>query len=451
MNIPSRRICARCVYDETVPGISFDSDGICNYCRTHDVLELQYPTGEAGTRELEAIAARIKADGSGKKYDCVVGVSGGCDSSYLLYKMVELGLRPLAVHFDNTWNSPIATQNIYNVLDKLGVELHTVVVNNKEYDDIYRSFMLAGTRDTEAPTDIGLASTLFRAAEKYGVKYIIEGHSFRTEGIAPLGWIYMDGKYIASVQKRYGTRPLKTYPNMPLSTQLRWAILRNIRRVRPLYYMDYHKEDAKKLLTEQLGWVWYGGHHLENRFTAFWHTYFLPVRYGIDARLLGHAALVRVGQLDRSEALAGLASPIVADPEIVDLVKKRLNFTDAEFDAVMTGPHHDYWEFPNYKRTFELLRPLFWALYKADRFPKSFYMKFTHPDPSRNVVTQVVATPGSTLRGEFEPTRQGASIILGGRAGADLPLPNGPELGRTVVLSKAAASGGPVITSAGAE
>jgi len=451
MHSAKRRVCARCVYDETVPGISFDSEGICNYCRTHDELDLQYPTGEAGARELEAIAARIKAAGRGKKYDCVVGVSGGCDSSYLLYKMVELGLRPLAVHFDNTWNSPIATQNIYNVLDRLGVELHTVVVNNKEYDDIYRSFMLAGSRDVEAPTDIGLAATLFRAAERYGVKYIIEGHSFRTEGIAPLGWIYMDGRYISSVHERYGTRPMKTYPNMPVSTQLRWAILRNIRRIRPLYYMDYRKEDAKKLLTEELGWVWYGGHHLENRFTAFWHTYFLPVRYGIDARMLGHAALVRTGQLDRSDALAGLALPIVVDPEILELVKKRLNFSDAEFDAVMTGPHHDYWEFPNYKRTFELLRPMFWALYKAERFPRSFYMKFTHPDPARHVVTKVVAEPGSTLRGEFQPTRQGASIIVGGRAGAELPVGMALAVAPVIVQSKPAASGFPVVKPTGTD
>ena len=369
----------------------FDADGICSYCRTHDAMEHQYPSGQAGARHLENVVARIKAAGRGNRYDCVVGVSGGCDSSFMLHRMVEFGLRPLAVHFDNTWNSPIATQNIYNVLDRLNVELQTLVVNSKEYDDIYRSFMLAGVKDVEAPTDIGLAATLYRAAEEHGVRYIIEGHSFRTEGIAPLGWIYMDGKYISSVHKQFGTRPLRTYPNLRMRDFLRWAAVKHIKRIRPLYFLDYDKAAAKAFLSAELGWVWYGGHHLENRFTAFWHTYFLPQRYGIDARQLGHAALVRSGQLDRDVALAELAQPIVSDPEIVALVKKRLRFSDEEFATVMTSPQRNYWDYPTYKATFERLRPLFWLLYRLDRVPKSFYMKFTQPDPDRAAAARAIS------------------------------------------------------------
>jgi N-acetyl sugar amidotransferase len=383
MTTASRQTCTRCIYDDRVPGITFDPDGVCSYCRTHDAMERQYPTGEAGTEILDGIVERIKRAGHGRQYDCVVGVSGGCDSSWMLHKMVALGLRPLAVHFDNTWNSPIATQNIYNVLEHLGVELSTLVVNSREYDDIYRSFLLAGVKDVEAPTDIGLAATLYRAAEQHGVKYIIEGHSFRTEGIAPLGWIYMDGRYIESVHERFGTRPMTTYPNLTLSGMLRWAAVRGIRRIRPLYYLDYDKAAAKQFLSSNLGWEWYGGHHLENRFTAFWHTYFLPRRYGIDARQLGHAALVRSGQMSREQALAELAEPVVADPEIVALVRKRLAFTDEEFEAIMIAPHRNYWDYPTYKSTFERLRPLFWLLYRLDRLPKSFYMKFAFPDPAR--------------------------------------------------------------------
>ena len=374
-------MCARCLYDETTPGISFDSAGVCSYCHVHDAMDRQYPTGAAGEAALAATAERIRRAGRGKRYDCVVGVSGGCDSSWMLWKMVDLGLRPLAVHFDNTWNSPIATTNIYNVLEKLGVELYTYVVNNREYDDIYRAFMLAGVKDVEAPTDIGLAATLYMAAEKHGLKYIIEGHSFRTEGVAPLGWIYMDGRYIRSVHQAYGTRPMRTFPNLDMGRFLRWAAIRNIRRIRPLYHLDYRKDEAKRFLTENLNWEWYGGHHLENRFTAFWHTYFLPRRYGIDARLLGHSALVRSGQLSREAALADLAKPVEADPDIVELVKKRLRFSDAEFEAVMNLPRRHYSEFPTYKRAFERLRPLFWLLYKLDRVPRSFYKKFTYPDP----------------------------------------------------------------------
>lgn len=392
------RVCQRCVYDQNVPGITFDAYGICNYCAVHDELDRQYPVGPAGDAMLRQIAERIHRDGLGKDFDCVVGVSGGCDSSYMLVKMVELGLRPLAVHFDNTWNSPVATQNIYNVLDKLGVELFTYVVNNREYDDLYRAFLLSGVKDIDAPTDIGLTTVLYQAAEKHGVRYIMEGHSFRTEGIAPLGWIYMDGRYIASVHRQFGTRPMDTFPNLWLKDFLRWATVRNIKRIRPLYYIDYHKDSAKALLSRDYGWEWYGGHHLENRFTAFFHTYFLPRRYGIDARALGHAALVRSGQLSREDALRALAEPIAVDPQILALVKKRLSLTDAEYEALMDAPHRHYSDYPTYKATFERMRPLFWLLYRADRVPKSFYMKFTRPDPSAPQRSPAIA-PKPVLHG----------------------------------------------------
>jgi N-acetyl sugar amidotransferase len=369
------------VYDASVPGIAFDADGVCSYCHLHDEMDRQYPTGNAGAATLAKLAAEIREAGKGREYDCVVGVSGGCDSSYMLVKMVELGLRPVAVHFDNTWNSPIATQNIYNVITSLGVPLDTYVVNNKEYDDIYRAFLLAGVKDIEAPTDIGLTTVLYQAAEKFGVRYIIEGHSFRTEGVAPLGWIYMDGRYIASVHKEFGRLPMKTFPNLWMKDFLRWAALKNIKRIRPLYHIDYRKQEAKEMLARDHGWEWYGGHHLENRFTAFFHTYWLPKRYAVDARLLGHAALVRSGQMSRDEAVAELAEPIVADPQILALVKKRLGLDDADLASIMAAPHRHYSDYPTYKATFERLRPLFWLLYRANRVPKSFYVKFTRPDP----------------------------------------------------------------------
>ena len=173
----AHKICTRCIYDETVPNITFDGEGVCNYCRQIEAMDQEYPMGTEGAAQLQKLADEMKAAGRGKKYDAVIGVSGGCDSSYLVHQMKEVyGLRLLAAHFDNTWNSTIATENIYNVLEKLGVDLFTVVVDNKEYDDIYRSFFRAGVRDIDCPTDIGLATTLYRAAEKFGIKYMIEGH-----------------------------------------------------------------------------------------------------------------------------------------------------------------------------------------------------------------------------------------------------------------------------------
>lgn len=377
------KICKRCIYDESVPLITFNDDGICNYCETHDQLEQEYPIGKEGDKHLERLVDEIKKSGKNKPYDCVVGVSGGCDSSYLIYRMKEYGLRPLAAHFDNTWNSIISTENIKNLLDTLDIDLYTHVVNNKEYDDIHRAFIKAGVPDIETPTDIGLATTLYMAAEKFNIKYIVEGHSFRTEGIAPLGWIYMDGKYIESLHKEYGTMPMATFPNLSMSKQLKWMVLDRIKKVRPLYYMNYEKEKVKRFLTKNFSWQWYGGHHLENRFTAFYHKYFLPVRFNIDMRMLGYSALSRIGQMDREEALELMKTPPYEDDatkELVELVKKRLGYSDKEFDDLMNAPRHTYRDYKTYKKTFEKMRWFYWVMYKMDLIPKSFYLKFTRKD-----------------------------------------------------------------------
>ena len=376
--------CTRCIYDDSLPSITFDTNGVCNYCHTHDSLHAQHPTGAEGERRLDALVEQIRAAGQGKPYDCIMGVSGGCDSSFLLHKLKDMGLRPLAAHFDNTWNSAIATTNIRLMTEALDIDLFTYVVDNREYDDIYRAFMTAGVPDIEAPTDIGLATTQYLAAQKYGIKYIIEGHSFRTEGISPLGWLYMDGRYVASVHRQFGQRPMRTFPNLTLARQLRWMMLSRLKRVRPLYFLDYQKEATKALLAKTYDWQWYGGHHLENRFTAFYHRYFMPLRFGIDTRLLGHTAMVRSGQLDRETAQKMMQTPPYDGQDVrdlVELVQKRLGFDDAAFAALMNAPKRTYREFPNYKHTFERLRPLFWAMYKLDLVPQSFYMKYTRRDP----------------------------------------------------------------------
>jgi N-acetyl sugar amidotransferase len=375
------RMCSRCLYDETIPGIVFDENGVCNYCHIHDQLDKEYPTGPEGEQKIRALNEKIKINGRGKKYDVIVGVSGGCDSSYLVYLTVNMGLRPLAVHFDNTWDTTVAVENIHDVLKKLDVDLYTYVVDNKEYDDIYRSFLRAGVIDIDAPTDVALAAVLNMVAEKYGVKYIFEGHSFRTEGVAPLGWIYMDAKYVESVQKKYGVYPLKTFPNLWLKDQMRWWVVRGLQKIRPLYYINYIKKDAMALLSKELGWEWYGGHHLENRFTAFTHTYFFPKRYNADTRLLGYAALVRSGQMAREQGLELLSQPQEYDPALIEFVQKRLGFSDEEFRQIITQPKRTYRDFKTYKRTFERMRRFFWLMYKLNRVPKSFYIKFTAPDP----------------------------------------------------------------------
>ena len=372
--------CTRCIYDIETPSIKFDDRGVCNYCKASEDLNHQYPTGLEGQRKLEQIVDEIKKAGRGKPYDVVVGVSGGCDSSYMLIKAKEFGLRPLAVHFDNTWNTTIATTNIHTMLDKLKIDLFTHVVDNEEYDDILRAFLKAGVIDIETPTDIGLATTLYMAAAKYGIQYQFEGHSFRTEGIGPLGWFYIDGKYIESVVREFGNyrqHKLKTFPNLWFSKFMKYTLYNRIKKIRPLYWMDYDKEATKKMLSEEFGWQWYGGHHLENRFTVFLHSYYAPRRFGLDTRVLGNSALVRSGQLDRTEAIAMLQEPFVFDTEILGIVKKRLGFTDREFEDLFKQPTRTWKEFKTYKPLFERLRPFFYMLMKAQLVPQSFYVKYT--------------------------------------------------------------------------
>lgn len=376
-------ICSKCIFDASLPNISFDSENICNYCDQIDKLNEQFPNDKRGELELQKIINEIKIAGTGKKYDAIIGVSGGCDSSYLMHLMTKkYGLRLLAVHFDNTWNSKIATENISCMTEKLGIDLFTYVVDSNEFDDIILAFLKAGVPDIETPTDIGLATTMNIAAQKFGIKYKIDGHSFRTEGVAPLGWIYMDAKYIQSVHRQYGKLKLKTFPNLWLRKQLKWMLINRIQTIRPLYYLDYDKETAKSLLSEQYGWKWYGGHHLENIATMFFHSYFYPIRWKRDFRIAGYSAYVRDGRMTREEALELMKQPPYLEDGVLDYYKKRLKLTDDEFTFLMTKPKKYYINFKNYKRTFEVFRPFFYLMAKNKLIPWSFYIKYTLPDPN---------------------------------------------------------------------
>ena len=368
--------CKRCLYDETVSKIVFDSRGVCNYCHLHDQLDREYPMGSEGERKLHQITNKVKRTGCDKKYDVAVGISGGCDSSYLLYITKQLGLRPLAVHFDNGWNTDTAVTNMANVTKSLGVDMYTVKVDSKEYDDICRSFLKSGVSDIDIANDIGLATALYIGAEKYNIKYIFIGHSFRTEGIAPLGWTYMDGKYIESIQNQYGTCALKTLPNLWLSDFLRWSAIKGIKRIRPLYYVDYVKEDVKKFLSSNFGWKWYGGHHFEKQFTNF-HLYFMWKRYGVDMRLLEHSALVRSEQMSRKRGLELIKQPPKYNLKLIGEVRKRLGLSQKELDDIIKQPRKTYRDFKTYKQVFEDTRWFWWLMYKLNRIPKSFYIKYT--------------------------------------------------------------------------
>ncbi len=374
------KVCSRCIYDERVAAITFDAQGVCNYCHQVDRLKSEYATGtEAGKRQFDSIVEEIRKAGHGKRYDCVVGVSGGTDSSYLVYLAKQWGLRPLAVHYDNTWNTAISTQNIFKVLKALDVDLYTHVVDNKEADDIFRAFFRAGVAEIEASTDLALAETTYRAAAKFKIKYVLEGHSFVTEGITPVGRNYFDGKYIESIHARYGSRPMRTYPLMTFSRFIYWSCIARIQKVRPLWYLAYSKEEARAFLEREYGWQYYGGHHLENRMTAFFHSIYAPQKFHSDFRNNSLSARVRNGEMDREEAWSEYNSPPHVEDELLSYFKKRLQISDDEYARVMAQPPRSWYEFPTYKKRFERLRPLFGMLARRNLVPMSFYLKYCFP------------------------------------------------------------------------
>ncbi len=372
------KICSNCIYDENVPAIEFDEKGVCNYCKMIEDLKIQYKTGTPeGEKDFFAIVDQIKKDGKGKKYDCVVGVSGGTDSSYMIIKAIEWGLRPLAVHYDNTWNTAIATENIRKILSKLNVDLYTHVVDNKEADDIFKSFFLANVPEIDGSTDIALAETLYRAASKFKVKYILEGHSFIAEGVSPLSSAYVDGAYIKNIHKMFGKIKMKTFPNMNFTSFMKWILVKRIKKIRPLWYIPYSKKEAQAFLEKEYDWKYYGGHHLENRMSSFNHSVYFPQKFGIDQRNNTLSALVRAGLKSKEEALEEYNSDPLIEDNLINYFKKRLNLTNGEYVSIMNGERKTYKDYPTYKKRFEKLRPLFFILAKANLVPMSFYIKYT--------------------------------------------------------------------------
>jgi hypothetical protein len=384
LDIPDYTICTRCIYDVNVPNMEFDEDGVCNYCRQVDDMKALFGTGlPKGAELLNNIIADIKRRGNGKKYDCIVGVSGGTDSSFLLMRAKDWGLRPLAVHYDNTWNTAVATENIRKITSALNVDLYTHVLDNKEADDLYRSFFLAGSQEFDAPTDMALVQTIRSAAAKFRVSYILEGHSFVAEGISPLGSAYVDGGYIADVHRKYGRLKLKTFPNLTFWQFLKWVTFYNQKFIRPLWYIDYSKEEAKKELTKRTGWMDYGGHHLENRASAFGHTVNRPLRFNQDLRNLTLAARARTGLITREDAISEYRTPIVPDLQLIQYMKKRLELSDVEYDRAFTLQKRTFRDFRNYKKRFELMRPIFYFLAKRNKVTMSFYLKYCFPLPEK--------------------------------------------------------------------
>jgi len=366
------KICSRCILDSGVPGIQFDAQGVCDFCKIHNEMEKEFPLNELGQQKLNQLIDKIKARGKNKKYDCVAGISGGTDSTYNLYMAKKMALRPLAVHFDNGWNSDIAINNMRNAVTKLGVDLKTITCDWEEFKDLQISFLKASVPDVERTTDIAIFSTLYRVAAKEGIEYIIIGNSFRTEGTIPTGWGYGDGKYIKSVHKIFGNTELKSFPNLTIFDLFYYALVKRIKIVRPLNYMDYRKEDVKKLLEKELGWKYYGGHHFESIITRFVGGFLCPKKFNIDKRKVEYSALVRSNQMTRDEALRKIKEEPYPEDEVrkdIEYVAQKLGLSKDAFQDLLSRPPKTFLDYPTYYPIIKTLRVPINLAYKLNLSP----------------------------------------------------------------------------------
>src|ERR1051326_3072781 len=309
------RICTNCVMDTSDPDITFDERGVCDHCRTfyRDILPNWHPD-DRGRRELEHIVAQIKREGRGRDFDCIIGMSGGIDSSYLTYlAKAELGLRPLVFHVDAGWNSQEAVNNIERLIDGLGLDLYTHVIDWEEMRDLQLAFFKSGVPHIDTPQDHAFFATMYQFAEKHGVRYILTGANYSTECVRnPIEWMYYqsDSVQLRDIHRRFGTRPLRSFPTTSiLRHKVYLRYVRRIRIVRPLDYVPYIKADAMRFLTERFGWQAYPQKHFESRFTKFYESYWLPKKFGYDTRRVQYSSLILTNQMTRDEALAKLERP----------------------------------------------------------------------------------------------------------------------------------------------
>lgn len=373
------KICKRCVSNYSINSLKLDINGICQFCKIHDEMEAEYPLNENSFKELIKISNKIKKEGKDKKFDCVVGVSGGKDSSYLLYLVKKkLNLRPLAVHYDNGFDSDTSVSNILRVCEKLDVELETKVANWEKFKDITRAFFLAGVSDPDTPTDVGIFKSMYEVAYKERIKYVFNGHSFRTEGIEPLDWTYMDGLYVKDVNKKFGKDSLDKFDNFELKDLIKYNFIHGIQTILPLNYIEYKQEKVIKILQENFDWINYGGHHHESLLTKFVVSYYLPKKFGIDRRRTGLSALVRSGQIQREEAIEILNVPPILNDEIElkNYILDKLDINEEDFKLIMSQKNKNFKDFTTYYNFFKNFKFLAKIFYKLKFIPKILYLRY---------------------------------------------------------------------------
>lgn len=350
--------------DTSDPDITFDASGLCSHCQRYDSMVRDVvDRADRGERvyELEAIAAQMREAGKGRDYDCIMGLSGGVDSSYVAYTAVQkLGLRPLAVHFDSGWNSELAVKNIENIVKKLSIDLHTHVVDWEEMRDLQLAFFKSSVSNCDIPTDHAFPAVLYRVAAQHGINHILSGSNYATEFILPQSWGYQSGdlRHLKDIHRKFGAGKLKNYPTMNFFSQyVVYPYIRRFKTVKILNYVPYNKVAAKQTIMDELGWRDYGGKHYESVFTRFFQGYYLPVKFGFDKRKAHLSSLINSGQMSRSEAVDELERPTYdkgLQQQDKIFVSKKLGITPDALDEIFSRPNKDYTDYASNDWLFKL-------------------------------------------------------------------------------------------------
>ncbi len=373
INITKAQICKKGIWDETIPNIKFNAQGVSNYCLFQEKMMNDYPRGEVGKVAWSKLVTQIKNNTSTKKYNCIIGVSGGVDSSFLMHLCLQEGLKPLAVHLDNGFNSEISVSNITKITRALNIDLVTHVVNYEEIKDLFKVYMKGSLPWIDAPTDLAIKATMYNVAIKQGIKYIIRGNDFRSEGKQPKEWTYTDSRQLKYLHTKFGSGiKLKTYPMQSFFKMIYAGFIKKIKDVRPFYYIEYNKQDAKKLLMSVYDWKDYGGHHHENLFTKFAMAYWLPKKFNIDKRKINVSAQILSSAITREEGLNSIQQPFDSNENLEELksyVLKKLGITHQEFDEIIKTPNNNYTYFPsNYNLIYKNVKYFKWIITKLYNF-----------------------------------------------------------------------------------
>lgn len=358
----SYQICASCVMDTTDSMIVFDEHGVCDHCNTFKNVTLpSWDTGKRGHAQLTTLVNNIKREGKGKDFDCIIGMSGGIDSSYLTYIAKEkLGLRPLVFHVDAGWNSQIAVNNIERLIDGLGLDLFTEVIDWQEMRDLQLAFFKSGVSHIDTPQDHAFFATMYKFATQHSVKYILTGANLSTECLRnPIEWMYYqsDSRQLKDIHRQFGSRPLKTFPVTSILWHKIWLpYIKGIKVVRPLNMMPYIKEEAKQLLMDRFGWQPYPQKHFESRFTKFYESYWLPKRFGYDVRRVQYSSLILTGQMKRDEAIELLKIPSYDKSTIrqeIEFVANKLGISSEELNGFIEMPKRSYVDYKNQRQIYD--------------------------------------------------------------------------------------------------